>query len=513
MTDLASGSSDAATAAEPTDVSAKPAARKLSTPKIETGPEALKQIYPPTGDRTIFSFVVDTKARFAYEGWHLARSLIKHCGGDPTAVHVQCTPEVKEVRRNIFRQLGCTVHEMQRFGDGKHCNKLNQLETLRDVAFDRVVLLDADTIATADIRQFLRNEVILGKPVDASRPPLAALDEIAEAAGMEGRPGIWKTDIGTEGTYAGNCNGGFYSIPKAYADALSDAWRKWALWLFDNVELLKKYDMPEHVDQVSFWLALHMAKLPFDIAPANLNFFPYIGGEHLYLDTARPIALVHYHSTLNRGGRLETHSDGRTEDETAAIGAANRQFASGFHSRLFWDFRYERYPGAGPGALSQGQCKAQKQQLLLQQGIESAESVLDIGCGDLRVVRPFQLKNYVGTDISVIALKLARRARPKWDFRMAPAPNAPLSDMVLCLDVLISQPTEAEYLQLIRYAVGKTNRCLLISGFDENAPNIARDPALAFYEPLRTSLLRVRRFKTVEPVGTIGPLVLYRCDV
>ena len=32
--------------------------------------------------QTIFSFVVDTDPKFAYQGYHLARSLIEHCGGD-----------------------------------------------------------------------------------------------------------------------------------------------------------------------------------------------------------------------------------------------------------------------------------------------------------------------------------------------------------------------------------------------------------------------------------------------
>ena len=171
-------------------------------------------------NRTIYSFVVDTKYRFTYEGWQLAQSLIKNCGGDPTAVHVQCTPEVAEEQRAVFHRLGCTVHELVRFADGRHCNKLNQLENLREVVFDRVVLLDADTLAIGDIRPFLRDDVIMAKPVDASRPPIAVLDEIAAAAGLKKTFEVCPTDWGKDGTYLGNSNGGFYSIPKEFCPVL-----------------------------------------------------------------------------------------------------------------------------------------------------------------------------------------------------------------------------------------------------------------------------------------------------
>jgi hypothetical protein len=75
-----------------------------------------------TQGRTIFSFVMDHDPRFAYEAWHLARSLIEHCGGDPSSIHVQCLPEVNARRRSLFGEFGCHVHEIARFGDGRYCN-------------------------------------------------------------------------------------------------------------------------------------------------------------------------------------------------------------------------------------------------------------------------------------------------------------------------------------------------------------------------------------------------------
>ena len=58
-----------------------------------------------------FSFVVDTAVQFAYEGWHLARSLMEHCCENPARIHVQCTPEVDERTRALFRDQGYTLRQ------------------------------------------------------------------------------------------------------------------------------------------------------------------------------------------------------------------------------------------------------------------------------------------------------------------------------------------------------------------------------------------------------------------
>jgi hypothetical protein len=285
-------------------------------------------------DRVIYSFVIDANPIFSYQGWHLARSLIQHCGGNADAIHVQCTPEVDRRSCDLFRGLGCHVHRISRFGDGRHCNKLNQLDSLRGVDFDRVALLDADMIAVADLRPFLGGAAILGKIVDLDRPPLPVLDEIATAAGMSGRPPVVETDATELRTYLGNCNGGFYAVPKAHCERLSVAWRRWALWLIDHIEPLRGAGREKHVDQVSFWLALHMEGLPFELAPSNVNYFIHFAAAHRYFDPTRPIALLHYHGvSLNDRGQLVPRAD-LGAPERDAIAAANEQIGRGLDERL-----------------------------------------------------------------------------------------------------------------------------------------------------------------------------------
>jgi hypothetical protein len=209
-----------------------------------------------TQGRTIFSFVMDNDPRFAYEAWHLARSLIEHCGGDPSSIHVQCLPEVNARRRRLFGEFGCHLHEIARFGDGRYCNKLNQLENLRELAFDRVVLLDTDMIATSDLRPFLGGAAIQAKIVDRAKPPLATLEAIAAAAGLSKWPAICEVDASGDLTFEAHCSGGFYSIPKELCAELSERWRRWALWLLANMDPPRRVGRENHVDQISFWLAV-----------------------------------------------------------------------------------------------------------------------------------------------------------------------------------------------------------------------------------------------------------------
>jgi hypothetical protein len=287
-------------------------------------------------DRTIFSFVVDDDPRFTYQAWHLARSLLQHCGGDAAAIHVQCTPEVEEGRRSLFRELGCQVHQISRFGDGRYCNKLSQFESFRTIDFDRVVLLDTDTIAVSDLRPFLSDTAIVGKIVDLDNPPLSILDEIADAAGMSTRPSICRADAIDADTYVANCNGGFYSIPKSCCERLSVEWRRWAAWLLANVEPLTRVGRQGHVDQVSFWLAVSQAVLPFEKAPSNVNYYVHFAGEHNYFDAMRPIALLHYHDTsLNVLGLLEPRADLHPSARDA-VALANDQISRGGDNRVFW---------------------------------------------------------------------------------------------------------------------------------------------------------------------------------
>jgi len=275
-------------------------------------------------ERVAYSFIVDQAPQFGHQAWLLANSIRLHCKAAPQDIHIQITSDVPHPIWKLFQSEGYSVHELKRFGDGRGCNKIAQLPNLLDHAFDRVVLLDTDMIAVSDLRPFLAGDCLQGKPVDLSRPSMAALDELFMQAGGVA-PQQMYPESADEPTAVGNANGGFYALPRSLADVFCNSWRKWALWLMDNHEPLKREGRLANIDQVSAAMAVQLSGIPFEIAPSNINYFIHFLGKHRYYDPARPIALLHYHHMgMNADGLLEPPIT-LTPAEVNAIQTANKQ--------------------------------------------------------------------------------------------------------------------------------------------------------------------------------------------
>lgn len=468
-------------------------------------------------DRVIFSFIVDVDPKFAYQGYYLARSLIEHCVDGPGDVHVQFTADVPDDTRALFSALGCTRHSIERFGDGRYCNKLAQLANLHSLDFKIVVLLDTDMIAVGDIRPFLSATHLVAKPVDLPNPSVATLAEIAADAGMKMLPTAVSVDASDEVTLSGNFNGGFYGIPKHICREVDAEWRRWALWLISNIEPLRKSGKEIHVDQVSMWLAVNMSGLPYRHAASNVNYYVHFDGAHNYLDRERDIVLLHYHdASLNVVGKLEPPAvlDNRARQ---AVEQANRQIGRDFESTLFWNLRYSRFPERGSGVGSRGENLLYKRALLVEQGVEASASVLDVGCGDLEVVKSLSLQKYLGLDTSQRAIEMAKGIRPDWEFRQIGRvlcrELAFSRETVLCFEVLIHQQNEADYRALIQFLAECTERTLLVSGYGSDYEGRAENSMVYFYEPLDESLRKTGRFRSVQSVGSHTDVTVFRCDV
>jgi hypothetical protein len=470
----------------------------------------MDRVHPAYG--IAVSFIIDAEPVFAYTGWNLVHSILKHTSLAPSDIHVQCTPEVADRVLLRFKGLGCQTHRLARFGDGRYCNKLAQWENLRDQNIDHVVFLDTDMICIGDFTAFLPPYAVAGKVVDLPNPELALLDHLFERAGFADRPPTIQVEASEGTTYQGNCNGGFYSVPSQFADTLFDAWRKRAEQLLADIEPLRAVGKQMHVDQIAFCMALHETALPFVNLPSNVNYYLHFRGPHSQFDPERPLALIHYHnSSLNVLGLLEPY--GAVEPyEVAGAQLANELIREHFDTQLFWDLRYNRFPERGSGVGSRGKNLAYKRDLLIAEGVETAASVLDVGCGDLEVVGSLNLQNYVGIDQSQQSLGVARTKRPDWQFLRAPGDVAP-ADFVICFEVLIHQRSLGEYSQLVEYVAQRTRRRLIISGYDAQGDHVAANHMIYFHEPLRLSLEATRRFSSILQIGGHSDVVIYRCDV
>ena len=461
----------------------------------------------------IASFVVDRDPVFAYTGWNLAHSLMHRGGFRWADIHVQCTPEVDRRTVAMFDALGCVTHQLEPFGDGKYCNKLAQWENLKSVAADHLVFLDTDMICVSDFAEFLDAESIGGKIVDLANPELAIVDALFQRFGFDDRPQLAQVDGSDDFTYRTNCNGGFYSVPKRLAEPLFSSWRSYAELLLGDPGPLREAGKEAHVDQIAFCLAVHKMRLPFRPLPSNVNYYLHFRGPHAARIGDRPLAVLHYHnSSLNVVGMLEPPGP-LDHDEQAAVDLANNLVERHFNTQLFWEMRYERFPERGSGVGSRGANLDYKRALLKAEGAEQASSVLDVGCGDLEVVSPLDLHNYVGIDRSDVTLAAAAAVRPDWTFVRAPAPHVSPAELVLCFEVAIHQQSAEDYFELIRFVAEKTTGTLIISGYDESSEEIRANHMLFFYEPLRTSLERTGKFRTIRAIGNHTTVVVYRCDV
>jgi hypothetical protein len=289
--------------------------------------------------KVVYSFIVDQHPRFAYQGWLLAQSLRQACAADAEDIHVQFTREVPRSVRDKFAQAGYVLHEIERFGDGKFCNKASQLLNLMDCDADKFVLLDTDTIAIGDIRPFLIEDAVQAKIVDLPNPPLETLIEIYTQAGGAPNPRFTTTDSGDSMTFFGNANGGFYAVPRRLLVAFSTEWRRWISWLMVNDQPLRDAGSLNHIDQVSVALATQVSQVAFAYAPSNVNYFIHFQGIHRYFDALRPIVLLHYHdAAMNEVGLLvPPYTPNQIESE--AIEKANRQIETSFEHDLLMEYR------------------------------------------------------------------------------------------------------------------------------------------------------------------------------
>jgi hypothetical protein len=272
-----------------------------------------------------FSFIVDAEPKFAYQGYHLARSILSHSVGLESRIYVQVTREVTEDARTTFRTLGCEVRQIERFGDGRYCNKLNQLETLREAEYRYAVLLDTDTIVLDHLGPLLTGESLKGRIVGGANPSLSALESLARLSGLASRPRVVQADCTGCDTFEGNLNGGLYVVPCALSKIMAEAWKRWTIWLLEHNEPLRGEGKLHHADQVGLWLAIHHANIPWEPLPANWNYNP--ASLHRSYDVDVPIALLHYHGALNAVGELNL--PGAPEMNRESIARANVQFALG----------------------------------------------------------------------------------------------------------------------------------------------------------------------------------------
>lgn len=442
-----------------------------------------------------FSCVVDEAPKFARQCFIFVNSLINNALVKPDNIVIHLiarNPELEEYLRN----LGISIINASRWGDGKYCNKLCQFDTEILQNSNYVYLCDCDVAFSESPVQLSEfSDCVVGKTVDANNPSIDVLEKIFARYNC---PATEVVKVIGGDTFKINCNGGVIGIPGNKFCDFGNAWRDFACQLLDDQyvgDLLQNKRI--HIDQISFAMAVSNGQFSFRNLPTRFN--TPIHNENFLAEVMRQLegkkpVIIHYHSRFNHIG-LINHVGERLIDD--AVDSINENIQKNFNNRLFWDFRYAENPELGSGIGSRGDTKTAKQKMLKLLGIEKAESVLDIGCGDGEVLYPLRIKNYTGIDISHEALSLSRKQRPHDKFLIYNEKNnCDDAEFVICLDVLLHQDKAKDYNELIQFAAIKTKKRLIISGYgsydDVDASCMCR-----FYEDIRTSLENIGCFKRI----------------
>ena len=103
----------------------------------------------------------------------------------------------------------------------------------------------------------------------------------------------------------------------------------------------------------------------------------------------------------------------------------------------------------------------------------SEDSVLDVGCGDLEVMRSMPFKSYRGIDASGQAIEVARTKRPDWQFDNVAIQEIgdDAYDYVFCLDVSIHQSSAEKVEEIVANLLRVARKGVLVSGYGKQTPN------------------------------------------
>lgn len=209
---------------------------------------------------------------------------------------------------------------VNRFGDGKYCNKLSQLDSALFLSKSKyIALCDCDIAFTAPISDIITADKIYGKTVNLSLPPLEIVEKLFEKYALS-FPGLVPTLSGY--TFSGNFNGGLYIGEKNIFKALTPYWKAYVHSILhddESLHILGRWR--NHIDQLSFCMAVCKSGIQTQYLPVEYNFpLPMFQKCGISLSefhklcpdiphTSGIVKVVHYHNLLDENFCIINNSD------------------------------------------------------------------------------------------------------------------------------------------------------------------------------------------------------------
>jgi 2-polyprenyl-3-methyl-5-hydroxy-6-metoxy-1,4-benzoquinol methylase len=453
-------------------------------------------------ERIAYSCLVDGKDIFLAQSYILVNSLLRLRKTQPDQVFVHTIGVTNAEYLDWLKRVGVNQVQTSTFDTRNlYCNKLQQLGTFADKSFSHVILLDCDMAWVSD-RTPRIGRMVGAKIVDLPNPPANTLNNIFNAAGLgsiNAVPVTFPQSDGLTYTDRNNCNGGFYMIDTRFLPHLAESWKRWALWCIDNAALLGRYH--NHADQIGFALAMRELREDTELFGAEWNFPTHLAGQHL--PDVEP-HLIHFHKELTPHFNLKMLNVEKADRAITKVNQTlNEVMSSDLLNSLFWSARYYLYPQMGSGAGTRGESLGIKRRLLAYSTWDFGNgSVIDVGCGDLEAVRHLRFTDYLGIDISAVAIQLARDKKPEWRFEVGTLDSLSKdheADLIICLDVLIHQKSGERYLGLLQQLIDRTKCRLVVAGY--TAPPTNQSEITAYHGSCLEYLQQCGMFHEIAVIG------------
>ena len=248
---------------------------------------------------------MDKAPKFQSQTLIWAKTLIGLAGQKPESLIVHAMRGGDPATLDKLKGVGVKIEMVDPFDPrNPYCNKLVQLATRELQEADYAVLCDCDLAFCEDIAPCITGDSIKAKVVGDNNPPFKIWENIFKAANIHGPFAKIRPTYSFKKTYANNCNGGLYVIPKRVFGPLKESWPRWCQWMLDNHHLLEKFKI--HADQVSFGLAMAELGLLVDQLPLEINFGtgrkykPFILNRRF---NVKP-KVIHFHNAVDDSGLL-----------------------------------------------------------------------------------------------------------------------------------------------------------------------------------------------------------------
>jgi 2-polyprenyl-3-methyl-5-hydroxy-6-metoxy-1,4-benzoquinol methylase len=420
-------------------------------------------------------------------------------------LYVCVVEHVPEDYRQELERYGAIVRVVPRFSVAHPpSNKLRFLELPELSAYDKVLLLDCDTLVVRDPTPDLFRADFSAKIADAPTVPVDIFRQLFSAFGLAMPGQNWNCTVHGEPTIP-YFNAGVLAFSGCAMSSLVPVWIMLNEQLIERMVLLEEHG--NFCEQASLALALVQTDMDF-YALSNAFNFP------LHFEHAPDLAgidpyIIHYHWLADDSGHILPSQYPAANKRIGEFNARLRvERESRFDNRLFWNQRYEANPALGSGVGSRGEVRDYKRRLLENAvGHWRPRSILDVGCGDMEVGTALPAEGYTGLDFSEVAVSSNRMKHPDRRFVAGNFIDLEMGtpDMVVCLDVLIHLASREVFRAFVRKLIDTAGRVGIVAG-DEADPGLGG--IVFFHEPLSHALVRAGA-RNLRKVGSYRHVAVF----